>query len=145
MKKLLSSFSDSIQDLHQIVSLQLASVTYTSLQKQGCKIFSLKLILGEVVQIHCHNSRFRCNAQHVQTEMRFTGFPVYDGLAHHVCPFWAVVLDGIYDNVQRGLGSIQRQTGIVMLFKNSLFFNMYLFMTVLGLRYSMQVFSSCCE
>ena len=75
-----------------------------------------------MVQIHCHNSWFRCNAQHVQTEMRFTGFPVYDGLAHHVCPFWAVVLDGIYDNVQRGLGSIQRQTGIVMLFKNSLFF-----------------------
>ena len=100
-----------------------------------------------MVQIHCHNSWFRCNARHVQTGVSFIGFPVSDGLAHHVCPFWAVVLDGIYDNVQRGLGSIQRQTGIVMLFNNSFFFffNVYLFMTVLGLRSSTQVFSSCCE
>ena len=93
MKKLLSSFSDSIKDLHQMVSPQLASLTHTSLQKQGRKIFLLKLILGEVIQIHCHNSWFRCNAQHVQTGMSFIGFPVCEGMAHHVCPFWAVVLD----------------------------------------------------
>ena len=146
MKKLLSSFSDSIKDLRQMVSPQLASLTHTSLQKQGRKIFLLKLILGEVIQIHCHNSWFRYNAQHVRTGMSFIGFPVYEVMAHHVCPFWAVVLNGYLPQCSKGSGShteANRNSNAIQ--EQLFFFNMYLFMAVLGLRYSMQAFSSCCK
>ena len=142
MKKLLSSFSDSIKDLHQMVSPQLDSLTHTSLQKQGHKIFLLKLILGEVIQIQCHNSWFRCNTQHVQTGMSFIGFPVHDGMAHHVRPFWAVVLHSCLQQCSKGSES---HTEANKDYSGQLFKNMYLFMTVLGLCYHMQAFFSGCE